>query len=213
MNNKDEQLTYEELTALCRKHEEYIKELEEKFKAPIDTEKSELSKPSYEELSRQIDNLNVLIEENNALRWSLTTSHKEMCDWKNRSDMWQENYYKEHKRAEKLYDELNKDNKSGKMLVNKIQYKDFPEIELPKDISLPDEEVINPWHIYTAIVNEWKKDSEILKILKKHFQGQLDDNTPTGFDEFIFNGIDIYDIYEDGDYEGLKKIKEWLSND
>ena len=55
-----------------------------------------------------------------------------------------------------------------------------------------------------------QKDLEVLEILKKHFQGQLDNDTPTGFDEFVFNGIDIYDIYEDGDYKGLKKIKEWL---
>ena len=80
---------------------------DEKIK-PSKTEKIEVSKPSYDELVKQLDGLNELIEENNALRWSLITMHKEMNNWKNRSDMWQENYYKEHKRADKLYDELNK---------------------------------------------------------------------------------------------------------
>ena len=80
---------------------------DEKIK-PSKTEKIEVSKPSYDELVKQLDGLNELIEENNALRLSLITMHKEMNNWKNRSDMWQENYYKEHKRADKLYDELNK---------------------------------------------------------------------------------------------------------
>lgn len=107
--NKDT-LTYEDLTDLCKKQEEYIKELEEELRTPSKIEKcDELAKPDYEELCRQVDylnhQLNALIDENNALRWSLTTSHKEVNDWKNRSEMWEENYYKEHKRAEKLYDE------------------------------------------------------------------------------------------------------------
>lgn len=107
---KDEALTYEELTALCRKQGGYIKELREKLKTPGDTEILKETKPDYDELYRQVENLNhqlrVLIDENNALRWSLTTAHKEMTDWINRSDTWKENYYKEHERAEKLYDEL-----------------------------------------------------------------------------------------------------------
>lgn len=110
--SKDEQLTYEELTALCRKQEEYIKELEEKLKTPSETIKCDVPKPDYDELIRERDNLNhqlnVLINENNALRWSLTMAYKEMTAWENAVDMWKEDYYKEHNRAEKLYDEWKK---------------------------------------------------------------------------------------------------------
>lgn len=108
--NKDEALTYEELTALCRKQEEYIKELEEKLKTPSDTEKVQVAEPDYEELVRErgdlYHQLSVLTDENNALRWSLTAAHKEITAWKNRSENWEENYYREHKRAERLYDKL-----------------------------------------------------------------------------------------------------------
>lgn len=75
-----------------------------------------VAKPSYEELVKQLDNLydklKEVTEENNALRWSLTTTHKEMNDWKNLSDKWQENYYEEHERAEKLYDDLEESEKT-----------------------------------------------------------------------------------------------------
>lgn len=114
MTTKDEQLTYEELTALCRKQEEYIKELEEKLKTPIekDTGSEAIREPDYDELVRECGDLNhqlsVLINENNALRWSLTMAHQEMTAWINRADMWKEDYYKAHKRAEKLYDEWKK---------------------------------------------------------------------------------------------------------
>lgn len=106
MKNKLEQL-YEEI---IRKQDEYIKELEDKLKTPSDTEKLEAVKPDYEELRREVlslnDKLSILIDENNALRWSLTAAHEKMNGWKNRSDMWEEDYYEEHRRAEKLYDEL-----------------------------------------------------------------------------------------------------------
>ena len=45
MKNKDEALTYEELTALCRK--------QEKLKTPSDTLSCEPAKPDYDELCRQ----------------------------------------------------------------------------------------------------------------------------------------------------------------
>lgn len=111
--NKDEALTYEELTALCKKQEEHIKELEDKIYGTLsDTEKVKTAEPDYEELIRENSDLyhqlSILTDENNALRWSLTTAHKEMIAWKNRSENWEENYYREHKRADKLYDKLNK---------------------------------------------------------------------------------------------------------
>ena len=48
MENKDEQMTYEELTTLCRKQEEYIKELENKLVK--NTGAIEVAKPDYDEL-------------------------------------------------------------------------------------------------------------------------------------------------------------------
>lgn len=109
---KDAELTKNELVALCKKQEEYIKELEEKLKTPSDTEKVQVAEPDYEELVRECGDLyhqlSVLTDENNALRWSLTAAHKEITAWKNRSENWEENYYKENKRAERLYDELEK---------------------------------------------------------------------------------------------------------
>lgn len=106
----ERELTREELVAICNKQREQIKELEKKLKTPSDTEKLQVAEPDYEELRRQVDDLNYMINENDALRWSLTTAYKEMNDWKNRSDLWEENYYKEHERAEKLFDELERKN-------------------------------------------------------------------------------------------------------
>lgn len=69
----------------------------------------EPAKPDYDELCRQNDYLNrklwALIDENNALRWSLTRAYREITNLENSSNTWEEDYYKEHKRAEKLYDE------------------------------------------------------------------------------------------------------------
>ena len=108
MKNKDEALTYEELTALCRKQEEYIKELEEKLKIPSDNLSCEPAKPDYDELCRQVQRLNIKIikleQENNALRYSLTRVYIQLESSQAREEMWEEDYY----RANKLLEELNK---------------------------------------------------------------------------------------------------------
>lgn len=110
MTNKDEQFTYEELTVLCKKQEEHIKELEDKIYGTLSDGGECLQEPDYEELIVERDDLNhqlsVLTNEINALRWSLTMAYQEMTAWRNRSKKWEEDYYKEHKRAEKLYDKL-----------------------------------------------------------------------------------------------------------
>lgn len=110
MTNKDQELTKEELTALCKKQEEYIKELEEKLKTPSDTEKCEVAKPDYDELSRQAQRLDLKIfklkRENEALRHSLTKMHMELNVSQSREEMWQENYYKESNRTDKLFEDL-----------------------------------------------------------------------------------------------------------
>lgn len=106
----------EELTALCKKQEEHIKELEEKLKALIDPKKCvEPAKPEYDELCRQIESLSYKLEllkqENSALKYSLTQMYIQLKNSESREEIWQENYYREHKRAEKLYDEVNKNDK------------------------------------------------------------------------------------------------------
>jgi len=118
MKNKDEALTYEELTALCRKQEEYIKELEDKINSniliPKGTEKTEVAKPSYDKLYRQTQRLNDKIfklkQENSALRYSLTKMYIQLESSQAREEMREEDYYREYKRAEKLFDEVNKVN-------------------------------------------------------------------------------------------------------
>ena len=110
--NKDEQFTYEELTARCRKQEEYIKELEEELKISNETIKCDVAKPTYEDLIRQVRSLNTQIykleQENNALRYSLASLYIQLENSESRAEQWKEDYYRENSRAEKLYDELNK---------------------------------------------------------------------------------------------------------
>ena len=60
MTSKNPELTKKELTALCRKQEEYIKELEKKIEdiQPRTTEECIMpSKPSYEELECERDRM------------------------------------------------------------------------------------------------------------------------------------------------------------
>lgn len=112
MKNKDKKLTYKELTALCRKQEEYIKELEEKLIKPSDTESCEPAKPTDNELYRKIQSLSgkvyELEHENNALRYSLTKMYIKLKDEQAIAEIWEEEYHREHSRAEHLYNELNK---------------------------------------------------------------------------------------------------------
>lgn len=77
----------------------------------MDNDKIEEIK-NYDELYRQYrrltDELYEMIDNNNALRYSLAMMYKEMTSFKNAAENWEENYYKEHNRAEKLYEELEK---------------------------------------------------------------------------------------------------------
>ena len=115
MENKDEQMTYEELTTLCRKQESYIKELEEKLKTPSDIGKIEVAKPDYEELCRQVETLdyklNEKITEIDALKCSLTMIYQEMITWQNRCDTWETNYYREYNRANELFEKVQNNEK------------------------------------------------------------------------------------------------------
>lgn len=74
--------------------------------------KCEVAKPDYNELCRENVDLNSKIyelkEEINALKWALSQAYKDMNYWKSKYDAAEGCYYKEHKRAEKLYEELNK---------------------------------------------------------------------------------------------------------
>lgn len=119
MKNKKEQMTYEELTTLCRKQESYIKELEEKLKTSSATEKAtekiEVAKPDYEELCRQVETLdyklNEKITEIDALKFSLTMIYQEMITWQNRCDTWETNYYREYNRANELFEKVQNNEK------------------------------------------------------------------------------------------------------
>lgn len=97
--------------AIWREQEEYIKELKEKLKTSSDTEKDEVAKPDYDELCRQVQTLNNRIfkleKENEALRYSLTETYKALQCSQSREEIWEEEYYEEHNRAEKLFEELN----------------------------------------------------------------------------------------------------------
>ena len=106
---KDEALTYKELTALNRKQEEYIKELEKKIEkmAPCETEKSCMpSKPSYEELECERDRLieqlrrfDFLIK---ALEDSLIFINRDRCSIRQECDYYIEDNYKLRKRIKEL---------------------------------------------------------------------------------------------------------------
>ena len=104
-NNKDEQLTYEELTALCRKQQEYIQKI--RGERTIDT-----SKPDYEELRRQnkklVDELCETMDSADALKYSLKMMYKEMAVYRSNARSLEERYYKENDRANDLFTKLEK---------------------------------------------------------------------------------------------------------
>lgn len=116
MTNKDEQFTYEELTALCRKQEEYIKKLEEELKTPNDTEKIEVCKErqDYDDLLFQhykaMDKIRELEEVVRALLYALRKIDVERLVNKNESQHYQEMYAQEYKRANTLFDIVEKSN-------------------------------------------------------------------------------------------------------
>lgn len=74
-----------------------------------ETKKIQVAEPSYDELCRMKQALSNRIfeleKENEALRFSLTETYKELKRSQSREEMWEEDYYKELKRADKLYDE------------------------------------------------------------------------------------------------------------
>lgn len=108
MENKDEQLTYEELTALCKKQEEYINELEGQTKASL-----EVPKPDLDELiannNRLYDKIRELEEVIRALLYALRKTNVERLVNDDESRHFQEMYAKEHERANKLFEKLNDD--------------------------------------------------------------------------------------------------------
>lgn len=72
-------------------------------------------KPDYDELYRQNEKLKYEIfkleEENKALRYSLTEMYVKLNCSQTRENEWKEDYHKEHNRAEKLYEKLEKQKK------------------------------------------------------------------------------------------------------
>ena len=129
--NKDEALTYEELTKLCRRQEAYIEELEEKLKKPSDAGKLEVAKPSYEELifinSQLSDENRELNETIVALQYSLRKLNNERLDIEAESRHYRERYEQENKRAYKLYCENEKLQKEldGFVPIDKATFKTY----------------------------------------------------------------------------------------
>ena len=109
MKNKDRKLTCEDCATLLNQA------FDEQLKTPSGTESCEPAKPTYDELLRKIQSLSgkvyELEQENNALRYSLTKMYVKLEDAGTVAEIWEEEYYREHNRAEHLYDELNKNNK------------------------------------------------------------------------------------------------------
>lgn len=66
---------------------------------------------------------------------------------------------------------------------------------------------------YSKELEAIEKDLEILKILKKYFKLYTDDETENGLEDRVFSGIDLDDIWADGEDEDFNKIMEWLEND
>ena len=100
-----------ELTALCKKQEEYIKELEEKLKTPSDTKKCvEPAKPTYEEVLIRSERYGEIRGEQEeiiqALLYSLGKLNTERLLNKEESVRYQQELAKETARADKLFEKL-----------------------------------------------------------------------------------------------------------
>lgn len=99
MTNKDEQFTYEELTALCRKQEEHIKELEDKIYGTLsDKECCCPPEPTYEELQnvieRKSNDLRRYDEMLSAVMEALRISNKRLFEEISRANYYKEQYNK-----------------------------------------------------------------------------------------------------------------------
>ena len=129
--NKDEQLTYEELTELCRRQEAYIEELEKKLIVLDETKICEPAKPDYEELifrnSQLSDENRELSETIQALLYSLKKVNVERLVNEDERRHFQERYTQENKRAYKLYCENEKLQKEldGFVPIDKATFKTY----------------------------------------------------------------------------------------
>jgi len=96
---------------------------------------------------------------------------------------------------------------TGKEALEKI--KDFKIV-----VDNPDETYYSKYYIikenYNKELEAIEKDLEILKLLKKYFKVYFDDDTETGLDTSVFNGIDLDDIWCTGENQDYNKIYDWL---
>ena len=112
---QDEALTYEELTVLCKKQEEQIEELEKKIVCLLneDGKLEAIAKPTYEEYAleneRQSDRIIKNEDTISALIESLRLMKIELNKAIERAEYFEEQYTKENRRANKLYDELHQE--------------------------------------------------------------------------------------------------------
>lgn len=113
---KDETLTYEELTKRCRKLEDEVNnlcQLNSKLQEELDSYKApkcEKAEPDYDELrvdnQKLQDKIEILENEILALNYSLGhLFHELRFSWLDNSTL-EEDYNREHKRARRLFDEV-----------------------------------------------------------------------------------------------------------
>ena len=110
--DKPELFTYEELTTLCHKQEKYIKELENKLDKYSSKECVQPAKPNEDELiatlERQSDKIREQESTINALLYSLAKTNVDRLVNDDTSRHYREEYAEEHRRANRIWDKLEK---------------------------------------------------------------------------------------------------------
>ena len=113
-SNQDIKMTKKELSDLCRKQENYIKELEEKLNRLTQTEEcnSAPKKPEYEQLAFDngtLQRFNAELNDNlMAFSEGLRLIYKEKRSETDRADFYHRQYIMENKRANELYEKWRK---------------------------------------------------------------------------------------------------------
>lgn len=160
MEKNDEQFTYEELTALCHKQEKYIEELENKLDKYSSKECVQPAKPDEDETRAELDRRSDKIREQesmiNALLYSLAKTNVDRLVNDDMSRHFQEEYAKEHRRANGIFDVMVSQN----AILDELKY----HIELKEaTINRDDKEFEIAWVKSQGFVVKGTKPYEILK--------------------------------------------------
>lgn len=159
MKKNDPKLTYEELTALCHKQEKYIEELESKLNNKS-SEELEPAKPNEDELIAELERRSDKNREQesmiNALLYSLAKTNVDRLVNDDTSRNYREKYAEEHRRANKLYDVMEKQNAILDELKYHIELKEATVIRDDKEFEIA-------WVKSQGLVVKGTKPYEILK--------------------------------------------------